>query len=115
MKGILLDENIPANITFRPNLPVTLANELGQSLSDSALWDHAKLHELVIVSKDADFTNRILLSNPPPWIVHLRFGNLRKREFHALLARLWPQVETLLPKHKLVIVYADLIEAIRHE
>lgn len=54
----------------------------------------------------------MLLSNPPQWIVHLRFGNLRKREFHDLLARLWPQVEALLPKHKLVIVYADLIEAI---
>lgn len=113
MKGILLDENIPANITFIPALPVLHANELGKSISDSFLWDYAKAHEFVIVSKDADFTHRMLLASPPPWIVHLRFGNMRKREFHALLARLWPQIESLLPTHKLITVYANSIEAIR--
>jgi predicted nuclease of predicted toxin-antitoxin system len=45
-------------------------------------------------------------------VVHLRFGNLRKDAFHTLLARVWPQVETLLKSHKLVNVYADRIEGI---
>jgi predicted nuclease of predicted toxin-antitoxin system len=45
-------------------------------------------------------------------VVHLRFGNLRSDEYHALLARLWPQIETLLKTHKLVNVYADRLEAI---
>jgi len=67
---------------------------------------------LVIVSKGADFSDRIIIHSPPPWVVHLRFGNLRKKDFHALLARLWPQIETLLKFHKLVNVYADRIEGI---
>jgi len=67
---------------------------------------------LVIVSKDADFSDRIIIHSPPPWVVHLRFGNLRKKDFHALLARLWSQIETLLKFHKLVNVYADRIEGI---
>ena len=33
-------------------------------------------------------------------------------DFHAFLARIWPQVESLLPAHKLVNVYADRIEAV---
>ena len=42
------------------------------------------------------FSERIILRSPPPWVVHLRFGNLPRRYFHALLAKVWPQVETLL-------------------
>ncbi len=112
MKGFILDENLPENITFTPTLPVTHARDLGVSLSDSALWRHARDNELVIVSKDADFSHRIMLASPPPWVVHLRFGNLRRRDFHALLARLWPAIEALLPENKLINVYADRIEAV---
>lgn len=52
------------------------------------------------------------MSTPPPWVVHLRFGNMRLRDYHALLAKIWPQVETLLKSHKLVNVYADHVEGI---
>jgi len=45
-------------------------------------------------------------------VVHLRFGNLRKDAFHTLLARVWPQVETLIKSHKLVNVHAARIEGI---
>ena len=49
---------------------------------------------------------------PRPWVVHLRFGNVQRKEFHALLARVWPQIESLLKSHKLVNVYADRLEGI---
>ena len=52
------------------------------------------------------------MQTPPPWVVHLRFGNLRRNEFHALLARVWPQIERLLKSHKLVNVYSDRLEGI---
>ena len=65
----------------------------------------------VIVTKDTDFSDRILVSMPPPWIVHLRFGNICRKEFHRFLASVWPQIESLLPTHKLVCVYTNRIEA----
>ncbi len=113
MKGFDLDENIPRNVTFAASLPVSHVRDQGASMSDTAIWDHARHNELVIVSKDADFSHRIMVSESPPWVGHLRFGNLRRRDFHALLERVWPRVEALLPKHKLVNVYADRIEAVR--
>jgi predicted nuclease of predicted toxin-antitoxin system len=67
---------------------------------------------LVSVSKDADFSDRIITKSPPPRVVHLRFGNLRRNEFHALLARLWPQIERLVKRYKLVNVYPDRLEGI---
>ena len=91
---------------------MTHVEALGRSLDDAAVWSHALANELVIVSKDADFSERILLAQPPPWVVHLRIGNMRRRDFHAFLARVWPQVESLLPGHKLVNVFADRIEAV---
>jgi predicted nuclease of predicted toxin-antitoxin system len=112
MKGWLLDQNLPAQLTFAPALPIVAATVLGSSPTDSELWDHARENSLAIVTKDADFSGRIILQTPPPWIVHLRFGNLRRRDFHPVLARAWPQIEALLPAHKLVNVYADRVEAI---
>ncbi len=38
MKGFLLDENIPRNVTFTPALPVSHASDLGASVSDTMIW-----------------------------------------------------------------------------
>jgi len=88
------------------------AARAGRNPNDTQIWEFARRHDLVIVSKDADFSDRIIIHSPPPRVVHLRFGNLRKKDFHALLARRWPQIETLLKTHKMVNVYADRIEGI---
>lgn len=90
MKGFLFDENLPQRIRFTPSQPVVHVETLGASLEDAAVWEFARQGELVIVTKDADFSDRILLSQPPPWLVHLRIGNLRRADFHAFLARIWP-------------------------
>ena len=112
MKGFLFDENIPSRLIFTPSLPIFDTSILGQSPSDTMLWEVALANSYVIVTKDTDFSNRIMLSVPPPWVVHLRIGNMRKREFHRLLASVWLQVEALLPDHKLINVYVNRIEAI---
>jgi len=112
MKGFFFDENLPSKIQFTPSLPLISRSALPGSATDTQVWNFARQRELVIVSKDADFSERIILHTPPPWVVHLRFGNLRRRDFHALLARVWPQVEVLLKTHKLVNVYTDRVEGI---
>jgi predicted nuclease of predicted toxin-antitoxin system len=113
LNGFLLDENLPLRMTFAPSLRVIHARELGPAISDSSLWRQAEQQGWVIVSKDADFSHRIMVQSPPPWVVHLRFGNLRRKDFHAALAKLWPAIEGLLPEHKLVNVYLDRIEAVK--
>jgi predicted nuclease of predicted toxin-antitoxin system len=113
VKGFLFDENIPVPLRFTPSLPVTHATSLGASPSDRSLWTHATRDELVIVTKDADFSDRAMQQSPPPWVVHLRFGNLRRAAFDSLFASAWPRVESLLPAHKLIRVFADRIESVR--
>ena len=112
MKSYLLDENLPSRFSFTPSLPVVSVLTIGKNPTDAQIWEYAREHKCVIVSKDADFSERIIAQQPPPWVVHLRFGNLRKKEFHALLARVWPQIESLLNSHKLINVYSDRLEGI---
>ena len=73
-------------------------------------WEYAKKHNLVIVSKDADFSERAIISAPPPRVIHLKFGNMRKKDFHEFLAKVWPRIELLITTHKLVNVYRTRIE-----
>ena len=112
MKGFLFDENLPLNLQFTPSLPVIHVTKLGNSLSDSEIWQYAMTNDLVIVTKDVDFSDRIIISNPPPRVVHLRFGNMRKRDFHSFLKGIWFEIEELLEGHKLINVYLTKIEAI---
>jgi predicted nuclease of predicted toxin-antitoxin system len=97
---------------FRQSYPSSPISKVGRNPSDSRVWEFARKHDLVIVSKDADFSDRIITSSPPPRVVHLRFGNLRRNEYHTLLARRWRQIESLLKTHKLVNVYIDRLEGI---
>lgn len=94
MKGYLFDGNVPSCLRFSLKLPIIPVSKIGRNPSDSQIWGFARKHDLVIVSKDTDFSDRIITSSPPPRVVHLRFGNLRRNEYHAFLARRWPQIES---------------------
>jgi predicted nuclease of predicted toxin-antitoxin system len=110
--GFLFDENLPYCLQIQTSFPIHHSKDVGLSPSDNDLWLFAKSRNLAVVSKDADFSDRILISGPPPWIVHLRFGNLHRKAFHAYMKQIWPRVEGLLPEAKLINVYLDRIETV---
>ena len=87
MNGFLLDENLPHRLRFQPSLPIQHASDLGPHPTDADLWEYAKRNDLAIVTKDADFSDLILVCVAPPRVIHLRFGNLRRDDFHAFLAK----------------------------
>lgn len=86
--------------------------DLNDAWTDTEIWRYAAEHDLVIVSKDADFSDWIILSDPPPRVVHLRVGNMKMRDFHAFMQRVWPQICTLVESHKLLIVNEKQIECV---
>ena len=86
---------------------------LGESPSDTQIWQYAKRNNLAIVTKDVDFSDRLMVDVSPPKVVHLRFGNMRQRDFQAFLASVWSRIESLIVDHKLIDVYQDRIEAIK--
>jgi predicted nuclease of predicted toxin-antitoxin system len=56
VKGFLLDENLPDRLRFKLSELVVHSREIGERVSDNALRNYAREHDLVIVSKDADFS-----------------------------------------------------------
>ena len=66
----------------------------------------------MIVTKDSDFSAWALLAEPPPRVVHFRIGNLRLRDFAALVERIWPTIDQLVVDHRLIIVRTDAIEGV---
>jgi predicted nuclease of predicted toxin-antitoxin system len=112
MTGYLLDENLPAEALAEVTLPVFHATDLGWRCSDDQLWEFARARDLVIVKQDFDFSGRMLRSTPPPQVVHLRTGNLRRASMIRLLRQSWPQVGQMLAKHKLVYLYPDRLEGV---
>ncbi len=52
---------------------------------DSAVWDHAIEHDLAIVSKDADFHERSVLTAPPPKVIWIRLGNCTTQDIERLV------------------------------
>lgn len=112
MKKYLIDVNLPRYFSLWASEEYEHIVNLNDQMTDSAIWDYAKQNNLVIVTKDADFSDRILLSEPPPRIIHIRTGNMKLRDFHKYLNELWEQICTLSESYKLVQVYNDRIEGI---
>jgi predicted nuclease of predicted toxin-antitoxin system len=91
---------------FHPRL------DLDDTWADARIWDHARANDLVIVSKDADFSDRVILAEPPPRVIHVRVGNMKMREFHGFISKVWPQAAALIETHKLVIIHTHTIECV---
>ena len=112
MKGLLIDENLPLPTALPTALPITHSRQLGNQPSDTAIWDHALANDLLILTKDSDFVQRITMQGPPPRVVHLRVGNMRRSVFITWLYKQWPRIESASAANKLVNVYIDHMELV---
>lgn len=81
MSGYLLDENLPASVPLPTSRPLHHATDPGRGVAAAVLWEHARRHVLVIVTEDADASDRALASDPPPRVIQLWFGNLSLKVF----------------------------------
>lgn len=112
MAKFIIDANLPYRFSLWNGPDYIHVFDLNDAWTDWEIWDYAKAHGLAIVTKDVDFSDRILLSEPPPRVIHLRIGNLRIRELFVFLGGIWHQVVTLSESHKLVLVHKDRIEVV---
>lgn len=79
---LLLDENlsrrlIPFLQTAYPGSTQVVLEGLERA-SDREIWQYAKDHDFVIVTKDADYYDLSLLLGAPPFVIWLQTGNSDK-------------------------------------
>jgi predicted nuclease of predicted toxin-antitoxin system len=86
--------------------------DLDKINTDKEIWEYAKSNNLIIISKDSDFSNKIMFKSPPPKVIHIRFGNVKIQKLHELLTTMWNDIEKEIEEHKLINVFIDRIESI---
>ncbi len=112
MPKYLIDANLPYRFSVWNTPDYIHQKDIDDQWTDEQIWQYAKNENLTIVTKDADFLNKMILSEPPPRIIHIRFGNMRMNMFFTFVKNIWDNVTQLSTENKIVSVYKDRIETI---
>jgi predicted nuclease of predicted toxin-antitoxin system len=112
MAKYLIDVNLPRYFSLWSGSEYEFVTDINDELKDSQIWLYAKEANLTIVTKDADFSDLVLLNNPPPRVIHVKIGNMKMGDFHQKISKIWDEVIELSNQYKLVCVYKDRIECI---
>ena len=112
MSKYLIDVNLPSRFSVWASDEYEHVVHINDELKDSEIWEYAKENNLTIVTKDTDFSDMIMLNNPPPRVIHIKIGNMKIREFHQLITRVWDDVCAMSEDYKLIRVYSNKIEGI---
>jgi len=86
---LLVDENLPPRLArdladlFPDSLHVTSAGLT--SAPDEAIWEYARKHGFIFVTKDKDFANLSIVLGPPPKVVLLQTGNCSTTDVARIL------------------------------
>ncbi len=89
MKLLLFDQNLSPHLVDR--LADLYPNSVHVSVigldtaSDRTVWEYARQHDYIIVTKDADFSELGLLLGFPPKVIWIQRGNCSTRDIELLL------------------------------
>jgi len=97
---LLFDQNISPHLVKRlsdlfPDSIHVYSVELDQEI-DEVVWEYARDNNLIIVTKDADFSELGLLRSYPPKVIWIRRGNCSTNEIENLIRRHFDSIETLV-------------------
>jgi predicted nuclease of predicted toxin-antitoxin system len=105
---LLLDENLSRRIVpfLQTNFPGSSQVALIglESASDSEIWQYAKEHDFVIVSRDSDFQERSLVAGHPPQVIWLKIPNRSKTVVLNILLEHQAEIEQALVEQNLACV-----------
>ena len=63
--------------------------------NDRTVWEYARQHGYLLVTKDADFSELLLLYGFPPKIIWIRRGNCSTQTIEQLLRDNFEAIETM--------------------
>ncbi len=72
-------------------------------VADAAIWDYALEAVAAIITKDADFAQRKVLSNEGPVVVWIRLPNTRRRKLLAWFEVVLPDILSAISRGETLI------------
>lgn len=112
MGKYLIDVNLPSRFSVWAGADYEHVVQINDELKDSEIWEYAKANNLTIVTKDADFSDMVMVNDPPPRVIHIKLGNMKMKDLHQLISKIWDDVLSLSDEFKLIRVYSNKIEGI---
>ncbi len=109
----LIDENLPDCLKIWSSNDFFQVKKIYKSISDEDIWNYALENNLIILTKDSDFHERILYRNPPPKVILFRLGNTSIPYLEDFLAIHWNEILEQINFAKLVVVFKDKIEGLK--
>lgn len=88
----LIDVNLPYRFSLWNSEDFIHQIDIDDEWTDEQIWEYAEKNNLTIITKDVDFSNRIIFQEPPPKVIHIRFGNMKMREFYVALTTIWDDI-----------------------
>lgn len=112
MQKYLIDVNLPYYFSLWRSKIYIYQRDIDARMKDSEIWQYAKDNNLTIITKDNNFSDRVIFHIPPPKVIHIKFGNLKMKPFYELISKNWVEICKLSETHKLVNVFENRIEGI---
>jgi predicted nuclease of predicted toxin-antitoxin system len=109
----LIDENLPDYLTAWSSEDFIHVTRIAESISDKEIWEYALKNNLIILTKDSDFHEKILYKDPPPKVILFKLGNTSTSYLEEFLSRHWSEIEDQINSVKLVMVFRDRIEGLK--
>jgi len=99
MKLLLFDQNLsPSLVNLLADIyPGSVhVDRMGlPTAPDREVWDYARQHDYIVVTKDADFSELSLLLGFPPKVIWTRRGNCSTRDIEGLLREKYDAIAAL--------------------
>ncbi len=97
---LLFDQNLSPRLVelladIHPDSAHVQSLQLDRS-SDEAVWNYARQHGFIIVTKDTDFHERSVIHGPPPKIVWIRRGNCSTSMIEQVLRNHHADIQSLV-------------------
>ena len=112
MAKYLIDVNLPRVLSHWAGDGFEYVMDFDPRWPDVEIWNYALKCGSTIVSKDADFSDRIFVHKNGPRVIHLRIGNMTFPEMELFFTARWKDICLLSARHQLVTVYRDRVECI---
>lgn len=112
MLKYLIDVNLPYYFSLWNSSDFIHQKDINDESTDEDIWNYAKERNLTIISKDSDFSDKIIFRKPPPRIIHIRIGNVNMKEFHSIISKHWNEIKEASKQYKLIQVYANKIDCV---
>ena len=103
----LVDVNLPKRFGFFNSPLFTHVADINPKMTDLEIWDYALKNELVILTKDSDFYDKMMTSYIAPKIIFFQLGNCTLRELHRILSDSWDSIIDKLSANSMVILRRD--------